>query len=69
MFLLADISMDIMLRITFFILSNIKIDLVDWHLHWKTYTTTKILPRMCWVELIGKKVFATINLDLKNKVL
>lgn len=42
-FLLADIGMDIILEISFFISSNVEIDLAGCHMYWKIYTIAEIL--------------------------
>ena len=66
-FLLADISIDIALRTSFFTLSNDEIDLVGCHIYWRTYTVTKILLTMRQVKLIGIKEFAAVILYLKDE--
>lgn len=43
-FLLANISMDVACRMSFFILSNVKINFIDQELKWRSYTIAKILP-------------------------
>ena len=43
LFLLADISMDIVLSIFFIILNNVKIDSVSCHIYYKMYTIAKVL--------------------------
>ena len=66
-FLLADISIDITLSISFFTLSNVKIGFINGQLHWKTYTVTKAFPMMSQIKLIRKKEFANTTLDLEDE--
>lgn len=66
-FWLANLSMCIALGIFFFTLNNVEINFVNWNLSWRLYTAAEALPTMRWVELIGKKVFAAIVFDLKDK--
>ena len=54
-FLLADISIDITLRILFLILSNNKIEFAVCHLYLRTCIAAKRLLIIRWVELIEKK--------------
>ena len=42
-FLLADISMDITVRMFFYILSNVEVDFVGCYIYWKTYIILNIL--------------------------
>lgn len=66
-FLLANISMDVILGMPILILSNIENDFIGCHLHWRTYTTTKALLTIRWVELIQKKKFAAVAFNLGDK--
>ena len=67
MFLLANISMNIALKISFLTLSNIEINFVGHHIYWRIYTVAKVLLIVRQVELIRKKEFADVALDLENK--
>ena len=67
-FLLADIRIDIVLKILFFTLSNIEIDFVNCYIHSKTFTIAKILLTIKQVKLIRIKVFSAITLDQEHKV-
>ena len=60
--------MNIILRISFFTLSNIEINFVICHIHCKTYTTTKALPTTRQFELIQKKKYVAIAFNLENEV-
>lgn len=42
-FLLADISMDVALRMPFLTLNNVEIDFVNHHCYWRIYTIAKAL--------------------------
>ena len=63
-FLLADINMDIALGMSFLTLNNVEIQFVNFHLHWRMYIISKILPT---IRLIKKKEFVTTSLNLENK--
>ena len=62
-FLLADISMGVVLGIPFLTLSNADVQFVEKALTWRTYTTAEALPTTKRVELIDKKEFAKAALD------
>lgn len=66
-FLLADTSMEVVLRTLFLTLSLVKIDFTSQYFNWRTYITTKVLPIMRHVKLIGKKKFVAITLNLNNE--
>lgn len=66
-FSLANFSIDIILKMFFFILNNIKINFVDWTLSLRLYTIDKILSIMRNIELIQKKEFVFTAFDLKDK--
>ena len=51
----------------FFILSSTDIDFLNQKLHWRTYTTLEALSTTEHIELVGKKEFAAIILDLEYK--
>ncbi len=66
-FLLADVMLDIVFKILFLIMSNANVDFQAWDLQWRSYTTGNILPTTKWVELIKKKEFVSVALDLEHK--
>ena len=57
-FLFTDISVEIMLDMFFFKLSNANIEFAEKKHIWKSYTTAAALPTSKEVELINKKKFA-----------
>ena len=67
MFLLANISAEVVLGMPFLIFSNADIQFIEKELTWRFYTTTKALLTTKWVELINKKEFAKAALDEKSK--
>ena len=52
-FLLADISMEVVLGMPFLSLSNADVQFAEKELTWRTYTTKKALPTTCRVEIIN----------------
>ena len=54
-FLLANINIDITLKMFFLTLNNVEIGFVGQHLNWRIYITIKILLIIRQVELIRKK--------------
>lgn len=64
--LIANISIDKPLRISFLILSNAKIYLLEQKLNWRSYIIVEILPIIKQVDLVRKKEFAVIIFDLNN---
>ena len=62
-FLLAETSMEVVLEMTFFTLSNADIQFAKKELIWRSYTAVEALPITKWVELINKKEFAKAALD------
>ena len=56
--LLLDISIDIALRMSFLNLSNVKIEIFNGLIDWKTFNVIKVLLTRRKVELIEKKEFA-----------
>lgn len=67
-FLLADINLDIALEISFFILNNVEIDFVGYHLYQKIYTAAEALLITRQIKLIRKKQFIIVGSDLKDEV-
>ena len=62
-FLLADTSMEVVIRMPFLTLINADIQFVEKELTWRSYTTKDALPTTCRIELINKKEFAKVLLD------
>ena len=62
-FLLADISMEVVLGMPFLSLSNADVQFAEKELTWRTYTTEKALPITRQVEIINQKKFAKPALD------
>ena len=57
-FLVANISLEVVLGMPFFILSCADINFSGCELWWRTYNTKKALPTIRRIELVGKKEFA-----------
>ena len=62
-FLLADTSIEVVLRMPFLILSNANIQFAKKEFICRSYTTAEALPTTKQVELIDKKEFAKVVLD------
>ena len=62
-FLLANISVEIVLDMPFLTLSNANIQFIEKEPTWRSYTTAEALPTTKRVELIDKKEFAKAALD------
>ena len=62
-FLVANISLDVVLGMRFFILNNVDVDFLKRKLWWRSYTIKKALPTTKQVKLIRKKEFAALVLD------
>lgn len=65
--LLADISINIALRMSFLILSNIEINILKWKFNQKSYITFETLMTTKHIELVGEKKFAAVAFDLDDK--
>ena len=66
-FLLADISTEIVLNMSFLTLSNANVQFVEKKLIWRSYSTAEAPPTSKRGELINKKKFAKAALDEKSK--
>ncbi len=67
--LLADISMEIVLAMSFLTLNQIGIDFLDPKLKWQTYTTSDILLTVHRVKFINKKEFTkTIWMEMSKNL-
>lgn len=66
-FLLADIKSDVVVRMSFLIISNIDIDFQAQDIQWRSYTTENVFSTTEKVELIGKKEFIASALDREHE--
>ena len=66
-FLVANLSPEMVLGMLFFTLSGTNVDFLGWKLRYRTYTIKEAVPTTKRVELVGKKDFATATLDPKSK--
>ncbi len=66
-FLLADVRPDLVLGMPFLTMSNADIDFQARDLQWRSYTTGDALPTTRRVELIEKKEFVVVALDLEHE--
>ena len=62
-FLLADISVEVVLGMPFLTLSNADIQFAEKELTWRSYTVAEALPTTKRVEIIDRKEFAKAALD------
>ena len=62
-FLLADISIEVVLGIVFLTLSNANVEFAKKELIWRIYTTKEALPFTSQVKIIDRKKFAKAALD------
>lgn len=67
-YLLTNININIAFRTIFFILNNVKIDLNNHKLKWRSYTTTKIFSTTRQIKLVRKKRFAAIVFNSNNEI-
>ena len=67
-FLLAHISPEVVFGMLFLTLSSANVDFLGWELQWRTYITEEALrTTRRIVELVDKKEFATVTLDLEHE--
>ena len=66
-FLLAKISIEVILRMPFLTFSNADIQFAEKELTWRSYTAAEALPTTKRAELINKKEFAKAALDEESK--
>ena len=64
---MANISLEIVLKMPFLILTGADVDFLGQKLWWRIYTTKKALPTIRRVELVVKKEFAAAVLDPENE--
>lgn len=62
-FLLADISVEVVLMMFFLTFSNVELLFSEQELSWRFYTTAGTLSTTKWVELINEKKFARAAID------
>ena len=67
-FLLADISMKVIVGMRFFNLSNVDIQFAEKKLIWRTYITEKVLLTTRQVKIINRKKHANAALEKNVKV-
>lgn len=61
-FLLADIGMNIVFKMVFLILNNVKVNSSNQEHMWRLYISDRTLLNTRWVKPIGKKKFAVVAL-------
>ena len=66
-FLVANVSPEVVLEMSFLTLSGADVDFLGRELRWRTYTTKEALPTTRRVELVGKKEFAAAALDPEHE--
>lgn len=66
-FLIANVSLEVILEMLFFTLSTADINFLNWELCLRTYTTKKTLPTTRHIELVDKKEFIGAALDPEHK--
>ena len=66
-FLVANVSLEVVLEMSFLILSGADVDFLGQELRWRTYTIEEALPTTRRVELVGKKEFAAVALDPEHE--
>ena len=67
-FLLTNISIKVVLGISFLIFSKVDIQFTEKKLTWRIYITKEALLTTCWVKLIDWKKFAKVVLDKNIEV-
>ena len=66
-FLVANVSLKIVLGMLFLTLSGVDVDFSGWELRWKTYTTEEAFPTPKGAELVGKKEFVAAILESEHE--
>ena len=66
-FLVANVSPEVVLGMSFLTLSGADIDFSVPELRWRTYTTEEMLPTTRHVKLVGKKEFVAVALDPEHE--
>ena len=66
-FLVANISLDVVLRMSFLTLSAVDVNFPKRELQWRSYTIEEVFPTTKRVELVEKKEFAAAALDPRHE--
>ena len=66
-FLMANVSLEVILGMLFLTLSGANVNFLGRKLWWRTYTIKKALPTTRCIELVDKKEFAAAMLDLEHE--
>ena len=66
-FLVANISLEVVLEMPFLTLGSVDVDFLVWKLCWRIYTIKEAFPTPRHVELVDKKEFAAVALDLESE--
>ena len=66
-FLVANISPELILGMSFFTLSDADVNFTGRELQWRTYTTKEALSTIRYVELVGMKELVAIALDSESE--
>ena len=67
-FLMANISPEVVLGMSFLTLSGVNVDFLGRELRWRTYFTEEVLSTTRRVKLVGKKEFAATALDPEYEI-
>ena len=66
-FLVANVSLEVVFKMSFLIMNGADVNFLGQELLWKTYTTKEALPTTKRVELVGKKYFVAAALDPESE--
>ena len=66
-FQVANVSLEIVLRMLFLTLSGVDVDFSGRELRWRTYTTKEDLPTTRHIKLVGKKEFTAAALNPEHE--
>ena len=66
-FLVANVSLEVVFKMLFLILSGADVDFLGRELRWRTYSIEEALPTIRRVELVDKTEFAAAVLDLEHE--
>ena len=64
---MANVSLEVVLGMSFLILSSADVDFLDREFRWRTYTTKEALPTTKRIEIVVKKEFAAAELDPEHE--
>ena len=67
-FLVANVSLEVVFGMLFLILSSADVDFLGRELRWRTYTTKEAFLTTRHVELVDKEEFAATALDSKSEI-